>query len=67
MQMQMLLFVQVWSNDTYESVEHRVKVNSEKERFSIQYFLSPAHYTMVKPLEEIVNMMHLGEIFRSLN
>lgn len=46
---------QVWSNDKYESVEHRVKVNSEKERFSTPYFFNPAHYTMVEPLEELVN------------
>lgn len=45
----------VWSNDKYESVEHRVMVNSEKERFSIPFFLNPAHYTLVKPLEELVN------------
>lgn len=47
--------IQVWSNDKYESVEHRVKVNSEKERFSTPYFFNPAHYTMVEPLEELVN------------
>ncbi|KAM1295739.1 hypothetical protein ACFX2H_015491 [Malus domestica] len=47
--------IQVWSNERYESVEHRVMVNSEKERFSIPYFLNPAHYTQVKPLEELIN------------
>ncbi|POO03042.1 Oxoglutarate/iron-dependent dioxygenase [Trema orientale] len=47
--------MQVWSNDKYESVEHRVMVNSEKERFSIPFFLTPAHYTMVKPLEELTD------------
>ncbi|OWM79276.1 hypothetical protein CDL15_Pgr003448 [Punica granatum] len=46
--------IQVWSNETYESVEHRVMVNSEKERFSIPFFFTPAHYTMVEPLEELV-------------
>ncbi|XP_021821348.1 methylesterase 10-like [Prunus avium] len=45
----------VWSNERYESVEHRVMVNSEKERFSIPFFLSPAHYTQVKPLEELTD------------
>ncbi|XP_022763328.1 probable 2-oxoglutarate-dependent dioxygenase At5g05600 [Durio zibethinus] len=43
--------IQVWSNETYESVEHRVMVNSERERFSIPFFFNPAHYTIVKPLE----------------
>ncbi|RDX94951.1 putative 2-oxoglutarate-dependent dioxygenase [Mucuna pruriens] len=47
--------IQVWSNDLYESVEHRVMVNSEKERFSIPFFFFPAHYTEVKPLEELTN------------
>lgn len=48
-------FVKVWSNDKYESVEHRVMVNSEKDRFSIPFFLNPAHYTVVKPLEELID------------
>ncbi|KMT00547.1 hypothetical protein BVRB_9g218460 [Beta vulgaris subsp. vulgaris] len=47
--------IQVWSNDRYESVEHRVMVNSEKERLSIPFFFYPAHYIMIKPLEEIVD------------
>lgn len=47
--------VQVWSNEAYESVEHRVMVNSERERFSIAYFLMPAHYTIVKPLDKVIN------------
>ncbi|XP_068655628.1 protein LATERAL BRANCHING OXIDOREDUCTASE 1-like [Aristolochia californica] len=47
--------IQVWSNEKYESVEHRVVVNSEKERFSIPYFFNPAHYVMVKPLDELVD------------
>ncbi|KAK3195662.1 hypothetical protein Dsin_026972 [Dipteronia sinensis] len=46
---------QIWSNDRYESPEHRVVVNSEKERFSIPFFFFPAHYVMLKPLEELVN------------
>uniref|UniRef100_A0A0E0LSW4 Fe2OG dioxygenase domain-containing protein n=1 Tax=Oryza punctata TaxID=4537 RepID=A0A0E0LSW4_ORYPU len=47
--------IQVWSNDRYESAEHRVAVNVEKERFSIPFFFYPASYTMVEPLEEIVS------------
>ncbi|EPS67689.1 hypothetical protein M569_07084, partial [Genlisea aurea] len=46
--------IQVWSNDRYESVEHRVVVNSSAERFSVPYFLYPAHYTWVEPLPELV-------------
>ncbi|KAK7319824.1 hypothetical protein RJT34_04552 [Clitoria ternatea] len=47
--------IQVWSNDAYESVEHRVMVNSEKDRFSIPFFLKPALYTDVEPLQELTN------------
>jgi isopenicillin N synthase-like dioxygenase len=47
--------MQVWSNDAYESVEHRVMVNSNKDRLSIPFFLKPALYTDVKPLEELTN------------
>ena len=32
-------YFQVWSNDRYESVEHRVMVNSERERFSLPFLL----------------------------
>ncbi|KAK3412439.1 hypothetical protein EUGRSUZ_I01189 [Eucalyptus grandis] len=47
--------IQVWSNDTYESVEHRVMVNSKKERFSIPFFFNPSHHTMVQPLKELTD------------
>ncbi|RCV41848.1 hypothetical protein SETIT_9G167500v2 [Setaria italica] len=47
--------IQVWSNDRYESAEHRVTVNSAKERFSRPYFFNPAGYTMVEPVEELVS------------
>lgn len=47
--------IQVWSNDAYESVEHRVSVNSERERFSIPFFFNPSHYTNVGPLEELTS------------
>ncbi|PON56996.1 Isopenicillin N synthase [Parasponia andersonii] len=47
--------VQVWSNDKYESVEHRVVVNSVKERYSIPFFFFPRHDLLVKPFEEILN------------
>ncbi|KAA8545897.1 hypothetical protein F0562_020652 [Nyssa sinensis] len=47
--------IQVWSNDKYESVEHRVMVNSQRERFSIPFFLNPGHHVMVEPLEELTD------------
>ncbi|GFY91624.1 2-oxoglutarate (2OG) and Fe(II)-dependent oxygenase superfamily protein [Actinidia rufa] len=45
--------IQVWSNERYESVEHRVMVNSTKERFSMPFFFNPDHNVMVEPLEEL--------------
>ncbi|MCL7047027.1 hypothetical protein MKW94_011204 [Papaver nudicaule] len=47
--------IQVWSNEKYESAEHRVTVNSKRERFSIPFFFNPSHHVMVKLLEELVN------------
>ncbi|KAL9333450.1 hypothetical protein Peur_073589 [Populus x canadensis] len=48
-------WIPVWSNDTYESVEHRVVVNTEKERSSIPVLLLPAHHVNIEPLEELLN------------
>ncbi|KAH9327722.1 hypothetical protein KI387_007900, partial [Taxus chinensis] len=45
--------LQVWSNDRYESVEHRVVVNDTRRRLSIPFFFNPSHYVIVKPLEEL--------------
>ncbi|KAF8683097.1 hypothetical protein HU200_044954 [Digitaria exilis] len=46
--------IQVWSNDRYESAEHRVSVNSAKERFSMPYFFNPSLNAVVEPLGELV-------------
>lgn len=50
--------VQVWSNDKYESVEHRVTVNSHKERFSIPFFFNPSHYIWIEPLDELIDQQN---------
>ncbi|GKV22721.1 hypothetical protein SLEP1_g32563 [Rubroshorea leprosula] len=47
--------MQVWTNDAYVSVDHRVVVNTKRERFSIPFFFFPGHHAMIKPLEELVN------------
>ncbi|KAK9286764.1 hypothetical protein L1049_015168 [Liquidambar formosana] len=47
--------LQVWSNEKYESVEHRVVANPAKDRLSIAFFFNPPHYTTVEPLEELIN------------
>ncbi|KAL4180313.1 hypothetical protein AMTRI_Chr13g124690 [Amborella trichopoda] len=46
--------LQVWSNDEYECIVHRVVVNSENERFSMVTVASPSYHVMVKPIEELV-------------
>jgi len=47
--------IQAWSNDKYESVEHRVMVNSERGRFSIPFFFNPAYHVIVEPLHELTD------------
>lgn len=47
--------VQVWTNDAYESIEHRVMLNTEKARLSYPFFLFPSHYTIVEPLKELIS------------
>ncbi|KAI4367634.1 hypothetical protein MLD38_023347 [Melastoma candidum] len=47
--------IQVWSNERYESVEHRVMLNSERDRYSIPFFYNPSHRVMVEPFPELVN------------
>jgi isopenicillin N synthase-like dioxygenase len=39
--------VQVWSNDRYESAEHRVSVNPAMARISIPYFFNLATDALV--------------------
>lgn len=50
--------IQVWSNDKYESIEHRVMVNPERERFSIPFFFNPTHSAMVAPIEELTSQQN---------
>ncbi|WZZ61606.1 hypothetical protein YC2023_061713 [Brassica napus] len=47
--------MEVWTNDKYWSAEHRVVVNSTRERYSIPFFLLPSHNVEVKPLEELLS------------
>lgn len=53
--------MQVWSNDKYESAEHRVSVNSARERFSVPFFFNPTLSTVVEPLEEVVDELNPGK------
>ncbi|XP_028052955.1 probable 2-oxoglutarate-dependent dioxygenase At5g05600 [Camellia sinensis] len=47
--------MQAWTNEKYQSVEHRAVVNSEKERLSIAFFFNPAHHVNVEPLSELID------------
>ncbi|XP_022891538.1 probable 2-oxoglutarate-dependent dioxygenase At3g111800 [Olea europaea var. sylvestris] len=50
--------VAVVSNGKYKSVEHRVIVNSEKERVSLAFFYNPRGEMPIKPAEELVSEEH---------
>lgn len=46
--------IQVLSNANYKSVEHRVLVNSNKERVSLAFFYNPKSDIPIEPAKELV-------------
>lgn len=58
--------LQVWSNDKYRGVEHRVSVNERKERFSIPVFYDPSIKTDVFPLPQLLDEEHPAQ-YQSYN
>ncbi|THG11630.1 probable 2-oxoglutarate-dependent dioxygenase At5g05600 [Camellia sinensis] len=46
--------IQILSNATYKSVEHRVIVNSAKERLSLAFFYNPNGNILIEPASELV-------------
>ncbi|KAF2288526.1 hypothetical protein GH714_008189 [Hevea brasiliensis] len=46
--------IQVLSNAIYKSVEHRVIVNSDKDRVSLAFFYNPKSDLLIKPAKELV-------------
>ncbi|OIW16194.1 hypothetical protein TanjilG_18909 [Lupinus angustifolius] len=46
--------IQVLSNAIYKSVEHRVIVNSDKERVSLAFFYNPKSDIPIEPAKELV-------------
>lgn len=46
---------QVYSNDKYQSVEHRVVVNENRDRYSFPLFFTPAHWVDLAPIPELTN------------
>ncbi|KAM0953211.1 putative thebaine 6-O-demethylase [Dioscorea sansibarensis] len=47
--------MQVMSNDIYKSVEHRVRVNSEKERLSMALFFNPKGDIPIGPAKQLLS------------
>ncbi|KAL1568690.1 gibberellin 2beta-dioxygenase [Salvia divinorum] len=43
---------QAWSNNLYKSVEHKVMVNPNIERFSVAYFLCPSYDSLIKTYKQ---------------
>ncbi|XP_019449876.1 PREDICTED: 1-aminocyclopropane-1-carboxylate oxidase 4-like isoform X2 [Lupinus angustifolius] len=48
--------IQVLSNAIYKSVEHRVIVNSDKERVSLAFFYNPKSDIPIEPAKELVTL-----------
>ncbi|KAL4180303.1 hypothetical protein AMTRI_Chr13g91500 [Amborella trichopoda] len=46
---------QVWTNDQYNGLLHRVVVNSQQERFSFITLFTPSYHAIVEPLEGLVH------------
>ncbi|XP_073007377.1 jasmonate-induced oxygenase 4-like [Typha latifolia] len=46
--------IQVLTNGNYKSVEHRVIVNSAKERLSLAFFYNPKDDILIEPAQEFV-------------
>ncbi|KAM7467967.1 hypothetical protein LguiB_015529 [Lonicera macranthoides] len=46
--------IQVLSNAIYKSVEHRVMVNSNKERLSIAFFYNPKGELAIEPAKQLI-------------
>jgi len=57
--------VQVWTNDKYHAVVHRVAANTAKARFSAPYFFNPSYQTDYAPLPELC-APH-GPLYSSIN
>ncbi|KAK8709133.1 hypothetical protein V6N13_060163 [Hibiscus sabdariffa] len=49
--------IQVLSNAIYKSVEHRVIVNSEKDRVSLAFFYNPKSDLPIQPAEELASRL----------
>lgn len=53
-----VIWQQVYSNDKYRSVEHRVVVNENRARYSFPLFFNPAYWVNVSPFSELIDKEH---------
>ncbi|CAH8391003.1 unnamed protein product [Eruca vesicaria subsp. sativa] len=58
--------LEIITNGTYKSIEHRAVVNSEKERLSIATFHYPGLNNEISPSKSLVGKQKQGAKFRSL-
>ncbi|XP_044478798.1 protein SRG1-like [Mangifera indica] len=47
--------LEIISNGVYQSIEHRVTINSEKERISVAFFVNPRFDAEIGPARSLVN------------
>jgi isopenicillin N synthase-like dioxygenase len=50
--------VQVWSNDRYRAALHRVRTNTDQDRYSVPFFFNPSYDTSYAPLPTTVDAHH---------
>ncbi|KAF5752516.1 hypothetical protein HS088_TW01G00431 [Tripterygium wilfordii] len=50
--------LEILSNGVYSSIEHRVTVNSKKERISISFFMNPKFEADIGPISSLINLQN---------
>ncbi|CAM6092946.1 unnamed protein product [Calypogeia fissa] len=50
--------LQVWTNAKYHSIEHRVVLNENRDRFSFPLFYNPSTTAWIEPFKELVDEQH---------
>ncbi|KAG2254768.1 hypothetical protein Bca52824_084904 [Brassica carinata] len=59
--------LEIITNGRYRSIEHRVMVNSEKERLSVAMFHSPGKETVIGPAKSLVDKHQQERLFKSMS
>ncbi|KAF5740527.1 protein SRG1-like [Tripterygium wilfordii] len=50
--------LEILSNGIYSSIEHKVTVNSKKERISVAFFMSPKFEADIRPVSSLINLQN---------